>query len=249
MLGPSVRAGGATEPTSSRRANRRPQQIRESLLILGAELLRTIPTPTRFTGTRYSSTPRQQKLCASPISCATSGARANGSVDILLERADRILAADGGRDCKRVLTEAEIDLLLAGDEPKDLLRDGPAPEPAGSALAPPWAVAPRDSTAPVVLRMPTWRRGKGTPERETTGIAGSREVARRRRWVESVGNAEAIGGSRDGWKGRFERPLTRAKEGVAEDRRADEHGSGAGPTHLRPGTLLVAPRVALSIAS
>ena len=40
-------------------------------------------------------------------------------VDILLERADRILAKDGGRDCKRVLTDAEIDLLLAGDEPKD----------------------------------------------------------------------------------------------------------------------------------
>jgi hypothetical protein len=40
-------------------------------------------------------------------------------VEIFLERADRILAADGGRDCKRVLTDAEIDLLLAGDEPKD----------------------------------------------------------------------------------------------------------------------------------
>jgi hypothetical protein len=39
--------------------------------------------------------------------------------EILLERADRILAADGGRDCTRVLTDAEIDLLLAGDEPKD----------------------------------------------------------------------------------------------------------------------------------
>ena len=40
-------------------------------------------------------------------------------VDILLERAHCILAADGGRACKRVLTDAEIDLLLAGDEPKD----------------------------------------------------------------------------------------------------------------------------------
>jgi len=40
-------------------------------------------------------------------------------VDILLERADSILVADGGRDCMRVLTDAEIDLLLAGDEPKD----------------------------------------------------------------------------------------------------------------------------------
>ncbi|HTF32471.1 MAG TPA: hypothetical protein VK714_02085 [Myxococcota bacterium] len=40
-------------------------------------------------------------------------------VDILLERADRLLAADGGRDCKRVLTDAEVDLLLAGDDPKD----------------------------------------------------------------------------------------------------------------------------------
>ena len=39
-------------------------------------------------------------------------------VDILLERADRILAADGGRDCKRALTNAEVDLLLAGDEPE-----------------------------------------------------------------------------------------------------------------------------------
>ena len=40
-------------------------------------------------------------------------------VDILLERADRILAKDGGRHCRRVLTDAEIDLLLAGDGPKD----------------------------------------------------------------------------------------------------------------------------------
>jgi hypothetical protein len=38
-------------------------------------------------------------------------------VEILLERADRILAADGGRHCERVLTDAEIDLLLAGEEP------------------------------------------------------------------------------------------------------------------------------------
>ena len=37
-------------------------------------------------------------------------------VEILLERADRILAADGGRDCKRALTDAAIDLLLAGDQ-------------------------------------------------------------------------------------------------------------------------------------
>ena len=48
------------------------------------------------------------------------GGLPNGPVvEILLERADRILAADGGRDCKRVLTDAEMDLLLAGDEPKD----------------------------------------------------------------------------------------------------------------------------------
>jgi len=39
-------------------------------------------------------------------------------VDILLERADRILALDGGRDCKRVLTDVEVDRLLAGDELK-----------------------------------------------------------------------------------------------------------------------------------
>ena len=52
--------------------------------------------------------------------CHVRGASPNGSVvDILLERADRILAKDGGRDCKRVLTDAEIDLLLAGDEPRD----------------------------------------------------------------------------------------------------------------------------------
>ena len=40
-------------------------------------------------------------------------------VEILLERADRILAAEGGRHCRRVLTDAEIDLLLAGDAPTD----------------------------------------------------------------------------------------------------------------------------------
>ncbi|HME69106.1 MAG TPA: hypothetical protein VKM54_04475 [Myxococcota bacterium] len=39
-------------------------------------------------------------------------------VDILLERADRMLAKDGGRKCKRVLTDEEVDLLLAGDEPE-----------------------------------------------------------------------------------------------------------------------------------
>jgi len=38
-------------------------------------------------------------------------------VEILLERADRILAKDGGRHCERVLTDAEIDLLLPGGEP------------------------------------------------------------------------------------------------------------------------------------
>jgi len=37
-------------------------------------------------------------------------------VEILLERADRMLAADGGRNCQRVLTDAEIDLLLAGEQ-------------------------------------------------------------------------------------------------------------------------------------
>jgi hypothetical protein len=41
-------------------------------------------------------------------------------VEILLERADRILAADGGRDCKRVLTCAEIDQLLACDLGEEL---------------------------------------------------------------------------------------------------------------------------------
>jgi hypothetical protein len=38
--------------------------------------------------------------------------------EILLERADRVLAADGGRYCKRVLNGVEIDGLLAGDEPE-----------------------------------------------------------------------------------------------------------------------------------
>lgn len=38
--------------------------------------------------------------------------------EILLERADRILAADGGRACKRALTDTEIDLMLAGEEPE-----------------------------------------------------------------------------------------------------------------------------------
>jgi hypothetical protein len=48
------------------------------------------------------------------------GGLPNGPVvDILLERADRILAKDGGRDCKRVLSDEEIDLLLAGNKPKD----------------------------------------------------------------------------------------------------------------------------------
>ncbi|HME68799.1 MAG TPA: hypothetical protein VKM54_02920, partial [Myxococcota bacterium] len=47
------------------------------------------------------------------------GASRDGPVvEILLERADRILAKDGSRDCKRVLIDAEIDLLLAGDEPE-----------------------------------------------------------------------------------------------------------------------------------
>jgi len=38
--------------------------------------------------------------------------------EIILERADRLLAAAGGRNCKRALTEAEIDLLRAGGEPE-----------------------------------------------------------------------------------------------------------------------------------
>jgi hypothetical protein len=42
-------------------------------------------------------------------------------VEILLERADHILAKDGGRHCKRAVTEAEIDVLLAGDEPKEVM--------------------------------------------------------------------------------------------------------------------------------
>jgi hypothetical protein len=35
--------------------------------------------------------------------------------EIILERADRILAKDGGRQCKRALTDEEVDLLLAGN--------------------------------------------------------------------------------------------------------------------------------------
>lgn len=38
-------------------------------------------------------------------------------VEILLERAARMLATDGGRDCEHRLTGAEVDLLLAGDPP------------------------------------------------------------------------------------------------------------------------------------
>ena len=41
-------------------------------------------------------------------------------VEILLKRAGRILARDGGRNCRRVLTDAEIDLLLAGDQPESV---------------------------------------------------------------------------------------------------------------------------------
>jgi hypothetical protein len=48
-------------------------------------------------------------------------------VEILLERADRILATDGGRDCDRALTGAEVDLLLAGDPPNGAAGSGPAP--------------------------------------------------------------------------------------------------------------------------
>jgi len=60
-------------------------------------------------GRRRSSAPGR------PLVRHVQGALLDGPVvDILLERADRILGADGGRDCKRVLTDAEIDLLLAG---------------------------------------------------------------------------------------------------------------------------------------
>ncbi|HTF34305.1 MAG TPA: hypothetical protein VK714_11490 [Myxococcota bacterium] len=52
-------------------------------------------------------------------------------VEILLERADRILTSDGGRECTRVLTDVEIDLLLAGDEPDGRHMTGPAPELSG----------------------------------------------------------------------------------------------------------------------
>lgn len=45
-------------------------------------------------------------------------------VEILLERADRVLATDGGRDCDRPLTGAEVDLLLAGEP-----RNGTGPRP------------------------------------------------------------------------------------------------------------------------
>ena len=43
--------------------------------------------------------------------------------EILRERADHILPVESGRDCKRVLTDAEIDLLLAGDQPEDAACD------------------------------------------------------------------------------------------------------------------------------
>ena len=43
-------------------------------------------------------------------------------VGILLERADRVLAKEGGRTCERPLTDVEIDLLLAGDDLPDVAR-------------------------------------------------------------------------------------------------------------------------------
>ena len=39
--------------------------------------------------------------------------------EIILERADRILTKDGGRQCERPLTHAEIDSLPACDDPQD----------------------------------------------------------------------------------------------------------------------------------
>lgn len=48
------------------------------------------------------------------------GSSHNGAplVEFLLERADRIPAADSGRECTRALTDAEVNLLLAGDGPE-----------------------------------------------------------------------------------------------------------------------------------
>jgi hypothetical protein len=63
--------------------------------------------------------------------------------EILLERADRILTADGGRECKRMLTDVEIDLLLAGDEPDGRHMTGPAPELCGK--PPPFSMSDQGS--------------------------------------------------------------------------------------------------------
>jgi hypothetical protein len=51
--------------------------------------------------------------------------------EIIRERADHILAKDGGRQCERPLTDAEIDSLLAGDDSRTRRDRGlmPAPEP------------------------------------------------------------------------------------------------------------------------
>src|SRR5271166_5244306 len=62
---------------------------------------------------------RETLRLADLVRHARSSSDENGPiVDILLERADRILAKDGGRNCKRVLTDAEIDCCLRAMSPK-----------------------------------------------------------------------------------------------------------------------------------
>ena len=74
--------------------------------------------PERASGSSVSASPRARHL--SDIVRTVGRVPFDAHLaEILLERADRILAADGGRNCKRGLTDAEVDLLLAGDEPKD----------------------------------------------------------------------------------------------------------------------------------
>ena len=59
-----------------------------------------------------------EAMCLADLAChVRSSSDENGPiVESLLERADRILAKDGGRDCKGVLTGKEIDRLLSGED-------------------------------------------------------------------------------------------------------------------------------------
>ena len=74
--------------------------------------------PERASGSSVSASPRARHR--SDIVRSVGGVPFDAHLaEILLERADRVLAADGGRGCERVLTEVEIDRLLAEDEPEE----------------------------------------------------------------------------------------------------------------------------------